>query len=157
MARYDHLPLVRLPQRLERRKRPGMGSAPQRNPTWTHSGKLRTELDSVVETRRRAIPEFVDPTLILRVRMNGTTMEEDWERLGLTLLASDDDKSLVLFSSDQEMSEFRARLDAYSRGTPAGQVAPSYAGFIGRIDEIGVVGPSDRIGMRLRQEGFEGN
>lgn len=154
MARYDHLQLVRLPERFERRKIAGGGPAPIRDPGG-HSRKLRTELDAAVaEQQRRRRPEFVDPSLILRVRMNGMTLEEDWERLGLTLLASDEDKTLILFSSNDELRDFRERLDAYSRGAPPGQAAPPYAGFIARVEEISAVQPRDRIGARLREEGF---
>ncbi len=110
----------------------------------------------VAEQQRRRRPEFVDPSLILRVRMNGMTLEEDWERLGLTLLASDEDKTLILFASSDEMQGFRERLDAYSRGTPPGQAAPSYAAFINRVEEISSLQPRDRIGLRLREDGFTG-
>src|SRR5689334_6377677 len=100
MARYEHLRLIRLPERMERRKHPGPAGTPARD-RGTHSGKLRSELDSTVaaeQSHRR--PDFVDPALILRVRMNGMMMEDDWEQLGLTVLATDDDKTLVLFASD---------------------------------------------------------
>jgi hypothetical protein len=154
VARYDHLRLIRLPEQMERRRRRAAGGAPARDP-GTHSGKIRAELDAAVgEQQRRRRPEFVDPALILRVRMHGMTLEADWERLGLTVLASDDDKTLILFASGDELQGFRDRLDAYARGVPVGQAAPSYSGFIGRIEEIGAVEPRDRIGMRLREAGF---
>ena len=102
---------------LERRKHGGGGRMPQREP-GTHSRRLRTELDRAIqEQRRRRAPEFVDPSLILRVRMIDMTQEQEWERLGLTVLASDDDKTLVLFASGEDMEAFREQLDAYARGT----------------------------------------
>jgi hypothetical protein len=154
LPRYEHLQLFRLPESLARRKRRGGGEVPQRN-VGGHSRKLRAELDAVVaEQRRRRPPEFIDPSLILRVRMTGMTMEEEWERLGLTVLASDEDKTLVLFASNEEMRDFRSRLQAYSEGTPRGQVGPRYTGFISRVEEIGEVEPRDRIGLRLREEGL---
>lgn len=154
MPRYDHLQLLRLPERLERRKHGGGGAAPQRDVSG-HSRKLRAELDTAIaEQQRRRRPEFIDPSLILRVRMTGMTMEEDWERLGLTLLASDEDKTLILFASNDDLQSFRDRLQAYAQGTPPGQAAPSYNGFITRIEEIGAVEPRDRIGLRLREEGL---
>jgi hypothetical protein len=55
--------------------------------------------------------------------MTGMTMEDDWAQLGLTLLASDEDKTLILFASNEDMQGFRDRLEAYSRGVPPGQVA----------------------------------
>lgn len=154
MPQHDHLRLVRLPEQLERRKRPGGGSAPARDP-GEHSGRLQAELTAAVEEQqRRRQPEFVDPSLILRVRMNGMTLEEDWERLGLTVLSTDEDKTLVLFASENDLRGFRERLAAYSRGVPEGQASASYSGFMNRVEEIAAVTPQDRIGVRLREEGF---
>ena len=154
MPRYDHLQLVRLPERLERRKHGGGGPPPPRD-LAVHSTKLRTELDAAVETQqRRRKPEFVDPSLILRVQMTGALLEEQWEQLGLTVLSSDADRTLVLFTSNDDMRDFRARLDAYQGGAPAGQKAAPYNGFIGTIETIGAVEPRDRIGIRLREDGF---
>ena len=71
MARYDHLQLLRLPERLPRRKTRGGGPPPERNPI-DHSGRLSRELDAAVtvqQQRRRA--DVIDPSLILRVQMSG--------------------------------------------------------------------------------------
>jgi hypothetical protein len=86
--------------------------------------------------------------------MTGNLQEEDWEHLGLTVLSTNADRSLILFSSTDDMQEFRERLDAYSRGTPRGQKYPSYNAFIGNIDTIGPVEPRDRIGARFQEEGY---
>lgn len=154
MARYGHLRLVRLPEQLERRKTGGGGRPPNRDPA-DHSRRLRAELDEAVAVQRqRRRPDVIDPSLILRVQMTGSLLEEQWEQLGLTVLSSDIDRTLVLFSSADEMTEFRQRLDAYARGAPAGQKYPPYAGFIATIESIGAVEPRDRIGLRLREEGF---
>jgi hypothetical protein len=108
MPRYDHLQLVRLPELLERRKHGGGGRPPPRDHA-AHSTKLRTELDAAVQTQqRRRKPEFVDPSLILRVQMTGALLEEQWEQLGLTVLSSDVDRTLVLFASTEDMRDFRA-------------------------------------------------
>lgn len=94
---------------------------PQRD-VDSRSCKLRAELDTVVaEQQRRRRPELVDPSLILRGRMTGMMMEEDWERLGLTLLASDEDKTLILFASSNGLQSFRDRLQTYAQGTPPRQ------------------------------------
>lgn len=153
MANYEHLQLVRLPEQLERRKHGG-GRAPERD-VGAHSGKIRAELDTAVaEQRQRRAPEFVDPSLVLRVRMAGGAMEADWEQLGLTLLASDPDRTLVLFSSSEDMAAFRERLAAFAGGAPPDQKGTPYAAFIGGIEEIGSLDPRDRIGIRFREEGF---
>ena len=154
MSRYDHLQLVRLPEQFERRKHGGGGPPPARDRA-EHSTRLREELDAATQVqRRRRKPEFVDPSLILRVQMTGALLEADWERLGLTVLSSDADRTLVLFASNDEMQEFRARLDAYQAGAPPGQKNAPYNNFIGSIERIGSVEPRDRIGLRFREEGF---
>jgi Subtilase family len=154
VARYDHLELVRLPEQFERRKHGGGGPPPARDRDQ-HSAKLRDELDAATQEQRgRRKPEFVDPSLILRVQMTGALLEEDWERLGLTILSSDADRTLVLFASNEDMHEFRTRLDAYQRGAPPGQKHAPYINFVAGIESIGSVEPRDRIGPRLREEGF---
>ena len=154
MARYDHLELVRLPEQFERRKHGGGGPPPPRDRDQ-HTTKLRDELDTATqEQRRRRKPEFVDPSLILRVQMTGALLEEEWERLGLTVLSSDADRTLVLFASSEDMRDFRARLDAYQGGPPPGQKHAPYINFVSGIESIGSVEPRDRIGPRLREEGF---
>lgn len=154
MAQYDHLELVRLPEQFERRKHGGGGPPPDRDGP-RHSAKLRDELDAARdEQRRRRKPEFINPSLILRVQMTGALLEDDWEQLGLTVLSSDADRTLVLFASDDEMREFRARLDAYQRGAPPGQKNAPYNNFVGGIETIGSVEPRDRIGIRFREEGI---
>ncbi|WP_035698962.1 S8 family peptidase [Bradyrhizobium japonicum] len=154
MARYDHLELVRLPEQFERRKHGGGGPPPTRDRDQ-HSTKLRDELDAATQAQRgRRKPEFVDPSLILRVQMTGALLEEDWERLGLTVLSSDADRTLVLFSSNEDMQDFRARLDAYQRGAPPGQKHAPYNSFVAGIERIGSVEPRDRIGSRFQEEGF---
>jgi hypothetical protein len=154
VARYDHLELVRLPEQFERRKHGGGGPPPTRD-RGQHSARLRDELDAATqEQRARRKPELVDPSLILRVQMTGAPLEEEWERLGLVVLSSDVDRTLVLFASNDEMQDFRARLDAYRAGAPPGQKNAPYNNFIAGIESIGSVEPRDRIGPRLREAGF---
>jgi hypothetical protein len=86
--------------------------------------------------------------------MEGTTAEDAWEAAGLTVLSVDADKTLVLFSSDQDMAEFRRRVQAYQAGPPRGQAAAPYAGLVAAIAEVGTIRPEDRIGSLLRAAGF---
>jgi len=154
MARYEHLQLVRLPERFERRKTGGGGRPPARDPVG-HSSRLSAELDGAIEIQqRRRRPEFIDPSLILRVQMTGAPLEEDWARVGLTLLSRDEDRSLILFSSTGEMTAFRERLASFGRGAPPGQRAPAYNTFISTIQSIGAIEPRDRIGVRARTDGL---
>lgn len=154
MARYDHLQLVRLPERMPRRKTGGGGPPPERNPGG-HSQRLGQELDqavSVQQRRRRA--DAIDPALILRVQMTGSLLEEEWNRVGLTVLSVDEDRTLVLFSSSDELADFRRKLATFGEGPPPGQQNPSFANFIANIETISEVSPRDRIGMRAREAGL---
>ncbi|MBU8875501.1 S8 family peptidase [Reyranella sp. MMS21-HV4-11] len=86
--------------------------------------------------------------------MSGPLLEEEWNKVGLTLLSSDEDRTLVLFSSSDELAEFRRKLTAFGDGAPPGQINPSFAGFIANIESIGEVAPRDRIGVRAREAGL---
>ncbi len=86
--------------------------------------------------------------------MSGALLEEEWANVGLTVLSSDEDRTLVLFSSSEELGEFRRKLNAYGQGTPGGQKNPSYAAFIANVEAIAEVSPRDRIGVRAREAGL---
>jgi len=86
--------------------------------------------------------------------MTGAPLEEDWNRVGLTVLSSDEDRTLVLFSSSEEMADFRARLAAYGRGSQPGRAAPPYNAFVAGIQSISAIAPRDRIGVRFREDGL---
>lgn len=153
MPRYEHLPLRRLEGALERRKH-GFGRVTPRDAP-SHGQAIQREIETVVSARKRK-PKIadIDPALILRVRLSGHIPEDIWEDLGLSVLASDADKTLILFASDNELQEFRRRVAAYQQIPPVGQVRPSYAQIISQIETVDEVDPSDRIGPVLKAEGF---
>ncbi len=154
MARHEHLRLARLPEQLERRKQGFGGAAPKRE-RREHSTRLQAELDAAVAAQQqRRRPKFITPSLILRVQMEKVLLEEQWEKLGLTVLSSAPDRTLVLFSSSDEMRELRERFAAYAGDIPEGQKNAPFAGFVPFIESIGTVEPRDRIGLRLREAGF---
>ncbi|MEQ1617706.1 MAG: S8 family peptidase [Terricaulis sp.] len=155
MAQYEHLSLTRLPERMERRRQPGFGSAPPRDP-GVHGPRLAREVDVVLADHRRTRPAAIDPALILRVRLDAAVSEEQWASLGLTLLSSDPDRSLVLFASEQDLHSFRERLTAYSGPVREGKANPPYASFVSAISAVEPVSARDRIGRRLKDEGFAG-
>lgn len=154
MPNYAHLKLVRLPELFERRLQPGFGK-PYARDKGPHAAKLSADLNAAVVTQqRRRRPEFVDPALILRVKMVGALHEPDWEGLGLTVLSSDADRTLVLFSNVDDMQALRDRFTAYAGPIPPGKKNPPYQNFVTAIESIEAVGPNDRIGMAFREAGF---
>jgi hypothetical protein len=152
MPRYEHLRMVRLPERLERRKKPGFGGSSRHNPS-THSQALTEQLSSAIATQVRRRRPTVTPSLILRVRLSAAVPEGEWEQVGLSVLSTDADRTLVLFSSSDELTRFREKLDAYGR-PHEGQKHPAYNSLVSAINSIGTVEPRDRIGPRLRNAGF---
>ncbi len=153
MARHQHLPLLRLPEIMERRKTGFPGPTPSR--AGGYGGHVRQQVEAAVQAQQQARPpQFVDPSLILRVRMRGILLEADWETLDLTLLSSDEDRNIVLFSSQGDLSAFLQRLEAYDGPVPEGQKSKRYENFVTRIEDISTLNPRDRLGIRLREAGF---
>jgi subtilisin family serine protease len=153
MAAHRHLTLKRVEGELERRKPQGFGGNPSRDPK-THGPAIESQIGAVLAAHN-ATPaiEGIDPSLILRIELAGFVNEEEWSRLGLVVLSEDADKTLLLFATDQELKDFRTKVEAYQRELPLGQKHPSYAGLIEAIDNIGVAGPNDRIGDSLKSIG----
>lgn len=154
MPNLPHLVLPRAEFDLPRKKS-GFGRIPQRH-HGTHGRALSEELEGVLsEFRARSRPKGIDPSLILRIQLNAQAgVDEDaWERSGLVLLSIDENKTLVLFSSDVELSEFKRRLSEYQLGPPPEQKGAPHQQMFASIDEIGEVRPEDRIGRLLRAEG----
>lgn len=153
MPRYEHLRMVRLPERLERRKKRGFGSGSNRPNPSAHSKTLGDQLTSAIATQTRRRRPTVTPSLILRVSLSTAVPESEWEQVGLAVLSTDADRTLVLFSSSDELTQFRAKLEAYGKPHD-GQKHPAYNSLVSAIDSIGTVEPRDRIGPRLREAGF---
>jgi hypothetical protein len=158
MPNLQHLPLPRADYDLPRKKKRGFGAPPSRS--YGRHGRLLTrQVDDVLtHFRGRSRPAGIDPSLVLRIRLDphATIDEETWERSGLILLSIDENKTLVLFSSDEQLSAFRGRLSEYQHGpTRPDQKNAPHTGIFACIDEIGEVRPQDRIGRLCTKEGLQ--
>lgn len=153
MAIYQHLSLQRLVGEMERRKH-GFGQPSGREPT-AHGAKIKTEVLEVID-RHKARPKIgdIDPALILKVVTTGIVSEDDWAKIGLTVLAIEPDKTIILFADDAELVAFKGRVDAYNGEKPEGQKAQPYAGLIEAIESVGDLTAEDRIGRVLRSKGY---
>lgn len=156
MPKYDHLPLQRLEGELTRRKHPFPGGGAQGRDQKTHGRGLQAQIETVVKLNAaRPVIADINPALILKVHTSGIVSEEDWARLGLTVLASDIEQTLVLFADDNELQEFHKRVTAYQGDIPEGQKHPQYAALVEAIETVGEISPTDRIGPVLRAEGIQ--
>lgn len=154
MAQLDHLQLIRARVPVARRKTGGGGAPPGRG--GGHGGALQAETRTAVAEQQAAKPAaFVDPSLLLRVQVDGHIAESEWERLGLSVVSSDADRTVLLFSSTGDLTEFMDRLSKFDE-LPANpdQKNPNYASLVGRIDGIGGLAPRDRLGPKIKAEGF---
>lgn len=124
MPELPHLILPRAEVTLERRKRPGFGQSAKRD-TAEQTVRVRRAVDEALEAHAQLRTSIVDPELIVRVRTTHLLPEDEWIRAGLAVLGHDASGSVVLFSSDAELTAFRARLAAYGQGSPAGRSIPN--------------------------------
>ena len=154
MSEFPHLRLVRLQGPIQRRKR--RFQIPPLNPRGDrHGGNLLSQLENVISEREKDLPpQFVDTSLIFRVRMEGSLQEAEWDKLGMTLLSSDESGSIVVFSPDDDASKFKERLEIYNSSERTEGGNRRYASFCDGIKRITKLIPSDRIGMRFRKEGI---
>ena len=154
MAKYAHLALKRLAGELERRKQQGFGGGPPRNP-GAHGPKISQQVEAVLKAHHTTPAiDGVDPSLILRVEIAGFVDEVEWVKMGLVVLSEDANKTLLLFATDKELQQFRAKILAYQGELPLGQKSQPYAGLIEAIENIGTALPEDRIGVSLLSTGI---
>ena len=149
MARnLDHLSLPQLQAPLARRKQGG-GSNVGRSSNSDHATHLAADADRVEDAqRRRTRPSAVSPALIFKLRLHekGDLDEATLDRFGLTLVARDERKTLVVFASDEHLAAFRKRVATF--GSPQG---PKY-GEVGNIEGLDPLTAADRSGRRLAAE-----
>jgi Subtilase family len=149
MAVYEHLPLRRLEGVLERRTH-GFGAAPSRD-AKQHGTRIQKEIEDTV-LAFRALPAIqgIDPSLILKVSVVGNIDEDEWRRVGLTVLSVDGDKSVILFADDKSLQDFRNKVEAYQGELPFGQKFPQFASLVASIESVSLLTATDRIGPGLR-------
>lgn len=151
MSEFPHLQLVRLQGPVERRKRSPF--FPHRAPKEREHGvEILNQLDEAIASQKQ--DQLVDPSLIFRVRMEGSSQESEWEKLGMTMLASDEGGTIVLFSQDDDAAEFRRRLEQYIGPIRTNNGNRKHAKFVDGIGRITKLAPRDRIGTQFRKEGI---
>ncbi len=153
MPDLPHLPLRRVDYLAPRKKRRGFGSIPPRD-FRRHGEEIQNQVqDALQELTRRPPPRGINPALILRVKLAGHVDEDTWRRSGLTLVGKSEEKTLVLFSSDNELRQFREQLETYRLGPQQGRTNAPHAGLFSNIEELGRIQPVDRIGRLFRGTG----
>ncbi|WP_375786150.1 S8 family peptidase [Bradyrhizobium sp. Pha-3] len=91
----------------------------------------------------------------MKVETSGNISEDEWTKVGLTVLANDPGQTLILFADDVELTAFQERVTAYNGDKPENQKSQPYAALIEAIEAIRPINATDRIGPVLRAEGYE--
>ncbi len=153
MPEQPHLPFRRVPRpaRVRRRVRRSFPRETRYEDRTAHAGELRNLVFEALADvdQRRVTPEVFDPKLILRFALNSRVADDVWRRTGLVVLDSSETDAAVVFSADAELSAFRERLAAYSRGVGDGRETAAYEDLFDAIDSFGGIAPADRIAARL--------
>jgi len=154
MARYDHLPLFRILGELERRKRPGWGTAPLRDPVQ-HADALQALITNVVSSvEARPKIEGVSEPLVVQVRNLTPVDPAEWPRVDMQVLATDPRNTVVLLAGDGQLTKLREKITRYREPAPEGQKGQNFASLVAPMEEFAERTPQDKIGPVLRSEGY---
>jgi Subtilase family len=153
VSQFEHLELPRTSIELPRRGRGGGGFGSRRSDRGSHGRQLLDQISGLTQrSKQKTSPFRLNPKLIFKIKLSpdGTLQESALSPLGLTLLAQEPkaNKAIVVFTSDEELTQFRSRLEAYS-----GISDSEYEyGHLDAIEAIVPLEPSDRIGRLLELE-----
>lgn len=153
-SQFDHLELPRTDIELPRRsKTQGFGGRSHRSDRGSHGRQLLDQISGLTQrSQQKTSPFRLNPKLIFKIKLSsdGTLQESALSPLGLTLLAQEPkaNKAIVVFTSDEELTQFRSRLEAYS-----GISDSEYEyGHLDAIEALVPLEPLDRIGRLLELE-----
>ncbi|WP_223277984.1 hypothetical protein [Nostoc sp. 'Peltigera membranacea cyanobiont' 232] len=145
---FEHLRLPRIINiELPRRSTGGGFGGKKRTDVSEHGKQLLGQISSLIEPVKQKISPFhLDPKLIFKIKVAEKHSFSDSlvTQIGLNVLAREPNKAIVVFSSDNELAEFKKRLENYSQIKDG----PKYE-HLGAIDELVPLEPEDRIGRLL--------
>ncbi|EKU96697.1 subtilisin-like serine protease [Leptolyngbya sp. PCC 7375] len=156
MSEFEHLELPKTSIELPRRSPGGFGGRRADRNRGSHGRKLLDQAGGLVQRPKRETSPFrLNPKLIFKLRLSqeGYLSEDELPPMGLTLLAQEPNanKAIVVFSDDEQLSEFRNRLDTYSSADGF-----DYA-YLDAIEDLVPLEPQDRIGRLLALEPLQAN
>ncbi|MEH1839910.1 MAG: S8 family peptidase [Nostoc sp.] len=146
-SQFEHLKLPRIINiELPRRSSGGFGGT-KRTDVSEHGKQLLDQISSLIEpVKQKPSPFRLDPKLIFKIKVAEKYSFSDnlVTQTGLNVLAREPNKAIVVFSSDNELTEFKKRLENYSQLKDG----PKYE-YLEAIDELVPLEPQDRIGHLL--------
>lgn len=148
VSKFDHLKLPRINIELPRRSAARGGFGGTKRDVSEHGRRLLNQLSPLIEpVKEKTSPFRLDPKLIFKIKIaeKAYFSEDMVTQAGLNLLACETNKAIVVFSSDNQLTEFKRRLENYSQI----QEGPKYE-YLGAIDELVPLEREDRIGRLLQ-------
>ncbi|EDX82883.1 peptidase families S8 and S53 domain protein [Synechococcus sp. PCC 7335] len=156
MSQFEHLELPKTSIELPRRSRGGGGGGTSRSDRSSHGQQLLTQISGLTQRSKQNTSQFhLNPKLIFKIKLSpdGSLQESALSPLGLTLLAQEPrvNKAIVVFATDEDLTQFQFRLEVYS-----GLVESPYEyGHLDAITELVALEPADRTGRLLELEPIE--
>ncbi|MEW6491714.1 MAG: S8 family peptidase [Cyanobacteriota bacterium] len=152
VSQFEHLKLPKINIELPRRSTGGGGGGTKGRDSSTHGKQLLDQISTLIQPiKQKTSPFRLDPKLIFKIKLakKGNLSEDELTKTGLTFLAREPNlnKAIVVFSSDNELTEFKKRLENYS-----GIKTDHKYEYLGAIDELVPLEPQDRIGRLLELE-----
>ena len=153
VSQLEHLKLPKASINLPR-KPSGGGNKKSRSDRSSHGRQLLDQLLGITETQdsqQKKSLFHLDPKLIFKIQLEPTSDLSDKEitSMGLTLLSREpkSNKAMIVFASDDDLNEFRSRLENYS-----GIKTDYEYGYLDAIEALTPLEPKDRIGRLLELE-----
>ncbi|WP_445247792.1 S8 family peptidase [Microcoleus sp. OTE_8_concoct_300] len=153
VSKFDHLKLPRINIESPRRSAARGGFGGTKRDVSEHGRRLLNQLSPLIEpVKEKTSPFRLDPKLIFKIKIakKGYFSEDMVTQAGLNLLACEPNKAIVVFSSDNQLTEFQRGLENYRQI----QEYPKYE-YLGAIDELVPLEREDRIGRLLEQKPVE--
>jgi hypothetical protein len=151
-SQFEHLNLPKTDIELPRRKKSVGGGGAKRSDRSSHGRQLLDQLASISQRPKQKVSSFrLDPKLIFKIKLDPDKLftEDNLNPIGLTLLSQEPkvNKAIVVFASDEDLAEFRTRLENYS-----GIQTDYQYDYFDAVDELVPLEPADRIGRLLQLE-----
>jgi hypothetical protein len=146
---YAHLELTRLDLTPPRRRGGGGGVPVQKHEdTERHGDQIRQNLFDAEETIIQHKPNEFDPGLLMKLRIQAGTIDEEALRsFGIEIVSEESEGTLIVFFDERARQEFLARLDRYKAGESGRGVS---ANVFHAIEGVSTWTREDRLGRVLR-------
>lgn len=149
MDKLEHLPLPEFKADLERKKSGGGGgyTLPEGRSKRDYSQTQLRKAQAISHNFSKLKEQYkgrLDPHLIFEINVNNkidtTTFEKELLKMGLDVLSVAEDKKgyWVVFASDEQLEEFRTRLDSHGKDGEGGATKYDFFNAISEIEDIPV-------------------